>query len=785
MISKMKKGLTIALIVNLIVVTIVTSVQFPYTPVSAKTTDNIQGFISSEELDERLIFQGFTLYLPDEKDMYTTFSRNINLLKRWGVTDVWAPPAYRAFEGSYYFEGYSVADRYDLGEFPQGPNGERATKYGTSDELKSLISRLHNQGIRVQADLVPNQMIGLAKPEVVSVTSVDNYGNPNDPDFVDKLVPVYSKGGGKGQEKYGLINEWNHTYLNGTSPQHLGRYRLMVDQDGTHYRYFGPDDSNNYLPEWLAHSDAAKYDAINTIDTYLTVDGYYAAENADTTDDQVWVPLLLHYKDPQPGAINENYLDYMSANGFDGKTDQEVRENIIAADSEEITQLTSDYIHAQPGYSAETDPRGNLRFNKEDNSNVNKNNLQYEFLVGSDIDNSNPTVQAEQLNWAKFLLDEYNFDGFRIDAASHFNTKILTDFAELMSSRYGDDLNNHLSYIESYTDNQVDFLNNNNNGQLAYDHHLYGALMATLGSASSWRPLSDIVSSSYVNRTDTSGAEAIPNWSFVNNHDQEHNILREITLTEEEANGTEPGTREYEEYQYEKYFKDMEKTDKQYAPRNVPSQYAYMLTNKDTVPTVFYGDLYKSNASYMSEKTIYYDTIDKLMKARNNYVSGDQEITYYSSNTSETPGHDLLASVRFGTDRSTGIATVIGNNPDTDTTINVDMGELHANQRFVDITGFNSEVLTTDENGILTVDIKGVSNPQVHGYLGVWVPRDNGFVGGKSDKAKNADNGIKASVNNQGNKDTKPENNNENHGKSWRQNEVNAWQQWIRRNQNQ
>lgn len=700
------------------------------------TAESQKGFVSNADLDSHVIFQSFSLYQPYEKNMYSILNKNSNLLKEWGITDVWMPPAYRAFSGSYYGEGYAISDRYDLGEFPQGLNGEKATKYGTSDELKKAISKLHAKGLSVQVDIVPNQMMGLPKQEIVNVTAVDNAGNPNDSNVVNKLYMAYTKGGGEGQQKYGLIKEWSAKYFNGTGPQATGMKRIMVDENGKPYRYYGPNDSKNYLPDWLANSVAQKLGKINAIDNYLTVDSYYAVKGADTENDQVWRSVLLYYNDTQSGATKESYLNYMKANGFNGNTDDEVRQKIIDGDSKVVSQLTDAYIKAQPGYSSASEPHSNLRFDKDDNSGVNQDVLQYEFLLGNDYNNSDPTVQAEQLNWQKFLLDEYKFDGFRIDAASHINTKILRDNMELMSSRYGTDMNKHLTYIESYTDNQVDFENSNNNGQLVYDHRLFGTMRDSLGKEWSWRPLSDIVSSSYVDRNNPS-SKAIPNWSFVNNHDQEHNALHGIPLTAEEAGEAEHGTLAYEKIQFDKYIVDMEKTNKQYASYNVPSQYAYILTNKDTVPTVFYGDMFKANESYMSKKTIYYDTIVKLLQARKKYVSGDQKITYYETNTSTNAGQDLLASVRYGTDRKTGAATVIGSNPNTDTTIKVDMGTAHANQQFIDATGFNTNTLTTDDKGVLTVPVKGVKNPLVNGYLGVWIPSKDSEENKKNDNDGN------------------------------------------------
>ncbi|MBT2696558.1 dextransucrase [Bacillus sp. ISL-40] len=738
-----KKWMTIPLCCSLLSGSILTSTITASAQMKDQT-ETSKVFVSNTELDKHVIFQSFSLYQPYESNMYTNLMKKSALLKQWGLTDVWMPPAYRAFAQSYYGEGYAINDRYDLGEFPQGKNGEKATKYGTSDQLKLLITNLHDNGLKVQEDLVPNQMMGLPTPEISSITSVDVYGNENDPNVKDKLAVAYTKGGGEGQKKYGLIKQWTQEYYNGTGPQQQGMYRVMVDENMKPYRYYGPNDPKNYLPSWLANTDAQNYGKINTVDNYLTVDSYFAVKGASTELDAVWRPLLLYYVDPQNGATTQTYLDYLRANGFSGGNDDDVRNKIIAADTKTVSNLTDKYLASQPGYSAATDPKGIMRFNHGTDGNVNKDVLQYEFLLGNDIDNSNPTVQQEQLNWQRFLIDQYGFDGFRIDAASHFNTKILTDSRDLMTTRYGNNLNDHLSYIESYTDDQLSFENNNNNGQLVYDHKLFGALRNSLGRASGNNPLSDLVNASYVDRTNPN-ADRVPNWSFANNHDQEHNVLHDIPLTAEEANGTKPDTPEYEAIQYQKYADDLMKADKQYAPHNIPSQYAYILTNKDTVPTVYYGDMFVSNKPYMSTKSIYHDTIVNLLQARNQFASGDQKINYYTSNTSQTPGYDLIASVRYGTNRNTGVATVIGNNPNTKTTINVDLGKNHANQTFEDATGFNTELLKTDKNGALAVPVNGVKNSQVHGYLGVWVPSKKD--GGRQIVVNNGTNGVAANYN--------------------------------------
>ena len=57
-----------------------------------------------------------------------------------------------------------------------------------------------------------------------------------------------------------------------------------------------------------------------------------------------------------------------------------------------------------------------------------------EFLLANDIDNSNPAVQAEQLNWLHFMMNigsimandpTANFDGLRVDALDNVDADLL------------------------------------------------------------------------------------------------------------------------------------------------------------------------------------------------------------------------------------------------------------------------------------------------------------------------------------------------------------------------
>ena len=394
-----------------------------------------------------------------------------------------------------------------------------------------------------------------------------------------------------------------------------------------------------------------------------------------------------------------------------------------------------------------------------------------ELLVGNDIDNSNPVVQAENLNWEYFLLNygklmgynpDGNFDGFRVDAADNIDADVLDQMGQLMNDMYHtkgnpQNANDHLSYNEGYHSGAAQMLNEKGNPQLYMDSGEFYTLENVLGRANNRDNIGNLITNSIVNRqNDTTENEATPNWSFVTNHDQRKNLINRLIIKDHSNIPDIMGSAykvEYANQAWQEFYADQEKTNKQYAQYNVPAQYAILLSNKDTVPQVYYGDLYNETAQYMQEKSIYYDAITTLMRARKQFVSGGQTMTKLNNN--------LLASVRYGkgvvdansngTDklsRTSGMAVLVGNDSNmAQQTVAINMGRAHANQQYrnlIDTTengltydADNSEnpaILTTDSNGILKVTVKGYSNPYVSGYLGVWVP----VISGDQDVTTNA-----------------------------------------------
>lgn len=114
-----------------------------------------------------------------------------------------------------------------------------------------------------------------------------------------------------------------------------------------------------------------------------------------------------------------------------------------------------------------------------------------------------------------------------------------------MYGRFHGDIDNHLSVLESYVNAQVAFENSNRHGQLVCDANLYDAIHGTLEVDIASGPLSNVVAQS-INASGRMGTgENIPNWSFVNNHDQEHNVAAVIPVPTLKQGGATPGTALY------------------------------------------------------------------------------------------------------------------------------------------------------------------------------------------------------------------------------------------------
>lgn len=688
-----------------------------YTTGSLVQTEKVSaGYLNQNHLDNRVIFQNFSLFQPYEKNMYSILTKNVEKLKQWGVTDMWTAPAYRAFGMSRFKEGYAMTDRYDLGEFPQGINGERATKYGTSEDLKSMIQSFHQSGLNVQLDLVPNQMFGMDQRQYTTVTRVDSNGslkyfNGAPSKIQNESYLAYTKGRFAGQQKYGVIKTWDKQHFIGTSLQNQGSRTFKDGTQNTGKPYYYRSTSDYYLPSELKTSAMLQKFAsgqVNLVDGYLSIDGWLVG------GDGVWRPILAY-------ANHYEFNQYLSSRGYS-------RSQYYGLKSTGQLDLLNGFLQAKNynmageqetlvNDSSGIDSDDQLMFSGKRVTNTlgYGGNGTSEFLIGLDVDYYNDEVKRDTENWVDFLLNNYHFDGFRIDAASHFDKSVL----DMINTKVKGRGNNAIAYLESYGSQHKRYLESINGDMMAMNHDSFYTLNDTLGYLKAPH-LANIFK--YKNRYGTSTVSTDPNWSFVNNHDQEKNRINEIIKS---LKGIGPGskpslydvyTKELEAQALSIYFNDMERTDKKWAPHNVLSQYAYILGMKNTTPTVYYGDMYRGDKAYMSTPTIYHDGIVKMLEARKQFAKGEESQVIYNT------GSDLVANVRFGTNKNEGMAVVIADNPNIDQTLSIYVGAEHAGQYYKDVLGRDTSKVRVDANGNMTIRVKGTSDQLVKGQVGMWVP---------------------------------------------------------------
>jgi len=116
-----------------------------------------------------VMMQYFEWYIKPDSNHWKRLKEDAGHLKELGITSVWIPPCYKGT--GIDDPGYGVYDMYDLGEFDQ--KGDIPTKYGTKEELLEAINELHNQGIRVYADVVLNHKAGADETQRFMAVEVD------------------------------------------------------------------------------------------------------------------------------------------------------------------------------------------------------------------------------------------------------------------------------------------------------------------------------------------------------------------------------------------------------------------------------------------------------------------------------------------------------------------------------------------------------------------------------------------------------------------------------------
>ena len=612
--------------------------------------------------------------------------------------------------------------------------------------------------------------------------------------------------------------------------------------DSAEYQFQqGTSSLNNEFTRMNAFHGTTDKD-IETVDGYLTADSWYRPK-AILKDGKTWTqstetdlrPLLMAWWPDKQTQVS--YLNYMNQQGLGaGAFENKVEQAILTGASQQVQRkieerigkegdtkwlrtLMGSFVKTQPNWNIKTESEttgtnkdhlqgGALLYTNSDKTShanskyrilnrtptnqtgtpkyfIDKSNGGYEFLLANDFDNSNPAVQAEQLNWLHFMMNfgsivandpTANFDGVRVDAVDNVNADLLQIASDYFKSRYKvgeseEQAIKHLSILEAWSDNDPDYNKDTKGAQLPIDNKLRLSLLYSFMRKLSIRSgVEPTITNSLNDRSaEKKNGERMANYIFVRAHDSEVQTVIADIIRENINPNTDGLTFTMDELKqaFKIYNEDMRKADKKYTQFNIPTAHALMLSNKDSITRVYYGDLYTDDGQYMEKKSPYHDAIDALLRARIKYVAGgqDMKVTYMGvpREADKWSYNGILTSVRYGTGaneatdegtaetRTQGMAVIASNNPNLKLNewdkLQVSMGAAHKNQYYRPVLLTTKDGISryltdeevpqslwkkTDANGILTFDmndIAGYSNVQVSGYLAVWVP-----VGAKADQ---------------------------------------------------
>ncbi|GHV97691.1 hypothetical protein lacNasYZ03_06170 [Lactobacillus nasalidis] len=581
--------------------------------------------------------------------------------------------------------------------------------------------------------------------------------------------------------------------------------------------------------------------SIDNVDGYLTADSWYRPKKI-LKNGTTWTkstasdkrPLLMVYWPSR--QIFVDYLNFMKKNGFvsanaDFKTSDKTSDLFNAANQiqknveKQITSkksttwlktLMTEFKKTESIWTKESEDEnysgmqlqgGFFRYDNSDLTPWTKSsyrllgrypayltgddkNVLTEYLLANDIDNSNPVVQAEQLNWMYYLLNfgqitggsqdsDAHFDSIRVDAVDFTDADLINIMGQYFKAAYGMNSdaksNAHLNILEGWNSAIPAAINKMGNPGLNMDDSLRQSINNSLNSNPDSLSASDktdrlkkLISGSLVNRaSDSSEGTAMPNYSFIRAHDS--NSQDQLRQAIHDATGQPYGqfTQAEEEKGIDLYLKDQNSTEKTYNLYNMPAAYSLLLTNKDTIPRVYYGDMYADGGQYMAKKTRYYQAISNLLKSRVKYVGGGQSMSVDENGvlTSVRYGKGVKSASDQGTEesRTEGIGVIISNNSDLSLGSNdkvvLHMGAAHKNQEYRAVllpsskeldngavtnsylqsysSDTNAPRAKTDDKGDLVFTnqdlkqdgkseegtaIKGYSNPDMKGYVAVWVP---------------------------------------------------------------
>lgn len=286
-------------------------------------------------------------------------------------------------------------------------------------------------------------------------------------------------------------------------------------------------------------------------------------------------------------------------------------------------------------------------YGKHWDEDVDKENGNYDYLMGADIDLNNFDVVKELKNWGKWYLNTTGVDGFRLDAVKHIRSEFYPEWLKELREESGKELFTVGEYWSANIDVINSYLEKTEGCMSLFDVPLHYNLYRASISNGEFN-MSQIFDGTIVQANPEKAV------TFVDNHDTELGQALESWIPD--------------------WFKI--------------HAYSLILLRKDGLPCVFYGDYYGVPAKDISSKQ---DILDILLKVRKYYAYGEQH-DYFND-------HDVIGFVRTGDYEhpDSGVAVVMTDK--NGGSIQMNLGKELANTVFYDCTGNLTETVYVDNEG--------------------------------------------------------------------------------------
>jgi len=362
------------------------------------------------------LLQGWYWEYPktcDGNNWSDTLDNKVVDLSNAGFTHVWLPPLSRASFGNCS-NGYDPKDLYDLGEYGGG-----ATGFATRTQLDALISTMNANGMDAVADVVYNHRDGgdpETNPDVKSY--IENFTVGSCPFPSDRFRVVLPLGGASGNNagdyyfkissKTGDIGFQNKPYnvLMETSLVN----NLMLPDDVESEPNGGGDCGQPFDDITMGVNMQAITDGTGcfTDEFKLTL----STSDFNAAGDELIIFLTND---------NNDYSDHRIYGIWNASAAQDVAGQLIYETYTDFTNLPSG--------------QGAMNYQNFKPNSVNSTNLCGDWdgmWFFYDYDQYIPNTNTKLIDWTKWLWDDVNIRGFRMDAVKHFDPVFLGDLLDEM-----------------------------------------------------------------------------------------------------------------------------------------------------------------------------------------------------------------------------------------------------------------------------------------------------------------------------------------------------------------